>query len=120
MLPEKLVASGYIGDKISILAEAKKYENNPKYSVHVVYPQPQEQPLRDLTFGDFENGCLKLGNDEAAIIVIDNINAKLMQSNPDINPFVVAYAGNPKAIMREKAKYDNNPQYSVEYFPPAS
>lgn len=76
--------------------------------------------MRPLTFGDFEGQHLKLRNNEAAIIVLDKKKAAAAMFNADVNPFVVAFAGDPDMIAKEKAKYENDPRYEIEFFPAES
>lgn len=76
--------------------------------------------MRPLTFGDFEGQNLKLRCDEAAIIVMDKKKMAAAMLNPSVDPFVVAFAGDPDMIAKEKAKYENDSRYEIEFFPAES
>lgn len=73
--------------------------------------------IRPLLFGDIQNGHLTLAPHEAAILVVDMQKAALSEIDPAINPFVSAWIGDPELIRKEKAKYENNPQYLLQFFP---
>jgi hypothetical protein len=88
-----------------------------KKTRHIRSTPSYKPAIRPLLFGDFKDGCLVIAPHEAAILVIDEQKAALSKIDPSINPFVSAWIGDPRMIEREKAKYEGNPRYFLQFFP---
>ena len=113
----------FAGPAHEIMAEFEALKENGFYALSLFGREQNEVwPLRPLTFGDIletEKGpMLQIRPNEAAIIVIDKTVARRA---PEANPFISAYAGHERLILKEKKKYETKSYlYEVNYWPAQS